>query len=220
MEDTDSSTSYLSVSSTSSSHLQEKLPTASSSTFISTARPSTILSHPSSTSTTIEPTRTDPQMWFSQPSEHDIVCGRGKSICAHAGNQKFRRMILARREEYQSTVKRDDKARITAEVVQALCNGPCPSRFLIKDTETHLYREVDMEFAREKVSHALRSRLSSSKMKKKRPAMASDDDSDLQKRRRKTPGNSSYCKWTKEEELQIEIMILEQQQILQTLLQR
>lgn len=37
-------------------------------------------------------------------------------------------MIMARREEYQSTGKRDDKARITAEIVHALCNGPFPSR--------------------------------------------------------------------------------------------
>ncbi len=128
MEDSNSSTSSFSILSTSSSHLQEELPTASSSNLVTAVRPSTILSHPSSMSNTIRPTGTAPQTWFSQPSEHDIVCGRGKSICAHPGNQKFRRMILARREEYQSTVKRDDKARITAQVVQALCNGPFPSR--------------------------------------------------------------------------------------------
>jgi hypothetical protein len=84
-----------------------------------------------------------------------------------------------------------------------------------------LYREVDMEYAREKVSHALRSRLSSSKMKKKRSVTVNDEDSDQQKRRRKSrhPRNSSYCKWTKEEEDQIQIMICEQQRLLQTLLQ-
>ncbi|GAX10370.1 hypothetical protein FisN_3Lh585 [Fistulifera solaris] len=219
MKDTNLSTNCLSGSLTSSSTLHEEIPIASSPTFVTHVRPSTILSHPSM-STTIEPTRTAPQTWFSQPSDHDIVCGRGKSICAHAGNQKFRRMIVARREEYQSTLKRDDKARITAEVVQALCNGPSPSRFLIKDTETDLYREVDMEYAREKVSHALRSRLSTSKMKKKRSVPAHDDeDSDQQKRRRKTPRNNNYCNWTKEEEVQIQMMIQNQQQLLQTLLQ-
>ena len=37
-------------------------------------------------------------------------------------------MILTRRDEYQASFKRDDKARITAEIVEALRSGPFPLR--------------------------------------------------------------------------------------------
>jgi hypothetical protein len=50
--------------------------------------------------------------------------------------------------------------------------------------------------------------------------MANDDDSNSQTRRRKTPHSNIHCKWTKEEEIEIQMMIREQQHLLQMLLQR
>jgi hypothetical protein len=63
----------------------------------------------------------------ASPAKFDIICGRGKSV-THPGNVRFRRMISARKEEYQKSKRRDDKTRITQEIVDALQQGPEPSR--------------------------------------------------------------------------------------------
>jgi hypothetical protein len=56
------------------------------------------------------------------PDPMDIICGRGKSI-SHPGNQRFRRMILAKKEAYQKARRRDEKTRITFEIVVELRRG-------------------------------------------------------------------------------------------------
>jgi hypothetical protein len=65
--------------------------------------------------------------FISLPGNYDVICGRGKSV-AHPGNQRFRDLVLARKEEYQKAKRRDDKTRITSEIVEALRQGPEPSR--------------------------------------------------------------------------------------------
>jgi hypothetical protein len=57
----------------------------------------------------------------------DIVCGRGSRV-AHPGNQRFRKIVLDYKEAYQKAQRRDDKTRITQEIVEALRSGPEPSR--------------------------------------------------------------------------------------------
>jgi hypothetical protein len=57
----------------------------------------------------------------------DIVCGRGSRV-AHPGNQRFRKIILERKQEYQKAQRRDEKTRITHEIVEILRSGPEPSR--------------------------------------------------------------------------------------------
>jgi hypothetical protein len=57
----------------------------------------------------------------------DIICGRGSRV-AHPGNQRFRKAVLERKAEYQKAQRRDDKTRITHEIVETLRSGPEPSR--------------------------------------------------------------------------------------------
>ena len=64
---------------------------------------------------------------ITTPGTWDILCGRGKSA-AHPGNQRFRQIIQSRRDEYQRAVRRDDKTKITFEIVESLRNGPNASR--------------------------------------------------------------------------------------------
>jgi hypothetical protein len=56
------------------------------------------------------------------PEPMDVICGRGKSI-SHPGNQRFRKMILAKKEAYQKARRRDEKTRITFEIVVELRQG-------------------------------------------------------------------------------------------------
>jgi hypothetical protein len=61
------------------------------------------------------------------PGPMDVICGRGKSV-SHPGNQRFRRIILAKKEAYQKARRRDEKTRITFEIVVELRRGSQPSR--------------------------------------------------------------------------------------------
>jgi hypothetical protein len=61
------------------------------------------------------------------PAVSDVICGRGKSV-SHPGNKRFRRLILAQKEAYQKATRRDDKTRITFEIVEQLRRGSDPSR--------------------------------------------------------------------------------------------
>lgn len=65
----------------------------------------------------------------SVPDENDVICGRGKSV-AHLGNQRFRKMVSARKEAYQKATRRDEKTFIASEIVEALRQGPEPSRYV------------------------------------------------------------------------------------------
>ena len=85
---------------------------------------------------------------------NDIVCGRDKLSHAHIGNKMFRRVIEQNRERYQTATSRETKTRITAELVNKFCSA---GRFLKKDDVTGMWSDVGEEYAREKVSHALRS---------------------------------------------------------------
>jgi len=63
-----------------------------------------------------------------EPQPQDVICGRGKSV-AHPGNQRLAELIKERKEEYQKANRRDDKTRITYEIVQAMQHGPTPARY-------------------------------------------------------------------------------------------
>jgi hypothetical protein len=61
------------------------------------------------------------------PAKNDVICGRGKSV-AHPGNQRFRSIILGRKEDYKKANRRDLKTQITLEIVSELRQGPDPAR--------------------------------------------------------------------------------------------
>lgn len=94
----------------------------------------------------------------------DVLCGRERQIHAHQGNRKFRHLINMNRERYQTATSREVKTSITAEIVETvrLSGG----RFLKQDEG--IWREVDPNYAHEKVSHALRSAKDPNKPKQKR----------------------------------------------------
>jgi len=61
------------------------------------------------------------------PMPMDVICGRGKSV-SHPGNQRFRELVAERKDEYQRARRRDDKTKITFEIVEELRRGIEPSR--------------------------------------------------------------------------------------------
>ena len=125
----------------------------------------------------------------------DIMCGRDRFIHSHPGNHRFRRLISDYRERYQSAKHRDEKTRMTTEVVDTVKGYG--GRFLKQ--EGGFWREVDQSYAHEKVSHALRS--------------AKDPNRANPKRTRNIPIRPPSA----EEERFFQIMLADQQAIYQRL---
>lgn len=92
-----------------------------------------------------------------QPHKFDIVCGRDKFCHGHVGNRRFRVIIAMNRERYQTSNSREEKSKITNEIVALIRTCKPGGRFLKLDTATNRWCIVTEEYAREKVSHALRS---------------------------------------------------------------
>lgn len=67
------------------------------------------------------PTRFSPGL--QTPSPEDVICGRGKMTSSHPGNRRFRELVLEKKQAYQRARRRDDKTRITSELVQTLREG-------------------------------------------------------------------------------------------------
>lgn len=111
------------------------------------------------------PAGLDPSQGIENPLDLDILCGRGKSI-AHKGNALFRELIDAKKDEYQAARRREDKTRLTCEIVAELRQS---SRFLLKDPKLQLWFEVGEEYIKEKVSHALRSRPNEERKRRLKP---------------------------------------------------
>lgn len=91
------------------------------------------------------------------PKKFDIVCGKDKLSRAHVGNKRFRAVIEMNRERYQTAPTRDDKTQITCEIIAMIRSCQPGGRFLKFDTDTNQWIVLGDEYAREKVSHALRS---------------------------------------------------------------
>lgn len=99
---------------------------------------------------------------------YDVVCGRDKLSHSHPGNKRFRRIIQSYREKYQTASRREDKTRITGEIVALVEHSG--GRFLKSDENGKVgeWSEVDPASIHEKVSHALRSARDPSQTKAKR----------------------------------------------------
>lgn len=156
----------------------------------------------SSSSVTGETTRTTQPRGevVHEPKPMDIICGRGSRI-THPGNKRFRQIVLEQKELYQKAIKREDKTKITLDIVHRLMSFEEPSRyvclygrlwhghmricakyndltptlwgtthrFLLKDAKSNCWYDVGFEYAKEKVSHALRSRPTDDKRKRIKP---------------------------------------------------
>eukprot|EP00977_Amphora_coffeiformis_P000823 scaffold175_cov177-Amphora_coffeaeformis.AAC.25 len=109
-----------------------------------------------------------PRELVHDPKPEDIICGRG-SKGSHPGNKRFRQIVMEQRDLYQKATKREEKTKITLDIVQRLMSCKKPARFLLRDTKSNCWYDVGFEYAKEKVSHALRSRPTEDKRKRSKP---------------------------------------------------
>ncbi len=125
--------------------------------------PSTVSSVPSTPGEDEKPKkkRTRPPRRFSadavEPTDHDILFGRGGSTNNHPGNVHFRQVALELRSWYELANSKAQKRDISMDLLQIMKNEN--RRFLEKLESDGLWHEVEDDGARWKASQALRERL-------------------------------------------------------------
>ena len=101
-----------------------------------------------------------------QPSEYDVVCGRGKGFYNKPGNRRFRSIVSTYIDDYESCKSKIDKSLILGQIVDRVReqdNGR--ARFLKYDTKLKCWCVLTNDQAREKVGHAIRECVQSTKDK-------------------------------------------------------
>jgi hypothetical protein len=92
-----------------------------------------------------------------QPSELDVICGRGKGCYDQAGNIRMRDICKANISKYLAAKTKLDKSLVISDIVEQVQNNGT-ARFVKLDKDLG-WVVISDEKAREKVGHALREAL-------------------------------------------------------------
>jgi hypothetical protein len=92
-----------------------------------------------------------------KPSATDVVCGKGKECFNHPGNKRFRDVIDANLNRYQSASNKMEKSAIVNEIVD-LIRKDCSYNggFVRPETYSSRWFEIGDDAAREKVGQVIR----------------------------------------------------------------
>jgi hypothetical protein len=88
-----------------------------------------------------------------EPSENDVLCGRGGSINSHPGNERFRILVEKRKRVYLTARFKREKRLIACSIVSEI---RALNPFLSRDAKSGLWKDIGDEKARDKTSQALR----------------------------------------------------------------
>jgi|Transcript_3628 hypothetical protein len=94
-----------------------------------------------------------------QPSNYDVICGRGKSCFNHIGNRRFRVTIDMNLSRYASASSKLEKSLIVMSIVDTVRDNSPRGGFVKHVVRTSRWYEVGDHLAREKVGQALREAL-------------------------------------------------------------
>jgi hypothetical protein len=96
-----------------------------------------------------------------KPSEHDVICGRGRKIFKHFGNQNFRKIVAGRMGEYCNSASKLQKSFIIRDIVALVRSNSPNAGFVKKSSQQNGRWCVLGDFlSREKTSQAFRDALS------------------------------------------------------------
>lgn len=87
-----------------------------------------------------------------EPSQDDILCGRGKGSYNRAANKKFRSLVRQYLSEYTSARTRVDKSAVIDNILDRVQGNQ--TRFVTFKEER--WFEISEDQAREKIGHCLR----------------------------------------------------------------
>jgi hypothetical protein len=93
------------------------------------------------------------------PSEHDFICGRGRKIFMHVGNQRFRHIVESRLREYSNATTKLEKSNIICEMVDHVRSNSPHGGFVKKASKDGRWYQLGDFLSREKTSQAFRDAL-------------------------------------------------------------
>jgi hypothetical protein len=91
------------------------------------------------------------------PNMFDILCGQSRICANHTGNRRFQVVLDLFAPKYDASSSKQEKMALTKEIVAVIANSG--GRFL--KYHEGLWTEISTVTARDKVSHALRTKVSS-----------------------------------------------------------
>mmetsp|Transcript_28872 Transcript_28872/g.44380 ORF Transcript_28872/g.44380 Transcript_28872/m.44380 type:complete len:474 (+) Transcript_28872:176-1597(+) len=90
---------------------------------------------------------------INDPSDTDVLCGRGGAALRHPGNQTYRRLVSLNKGLYITCLKAE-KLKISKSIVAAIREQK--GRFLERDSSDNTWYDIGDKKAMEKTSQALR----------------------------------------------------------------
>lgn len=96
-----------------------------------------------------------PQAGIKEPTNNDVLYGRGGGTNHHQGNKRYRLLVEEKKVEYVNS-KRLDKPVVALNIVKKWREQSPPGRFLKLDEKKGTWSDVGDKKAREKTSQALR----------------------------------------------------------------
>jgi hypothetical protein len=107
------------------------------------------------------------------PTKFDVLCGQSRICASHTGNRRFQIVLEVYASRYDQAGSKQDKMILTKEIVGCITNSG--GRFLkFKDG---MWQEIPAVMARDKVSHALRTKVASWKKQKEEEEQQSKPES-------------------------------------------
>jgi hypothetical protein len=91
------------------------------------------------------------------PNKFDILCGQSRICANHPGNRRFQVVLDLFAPKYDASSSKQEKMALTKEIVAVIANSG--GRFL--KYQDGLWTEISTVTARDKVSHALRTKVAS-----------------------------------------------------------
>lgn len=91
-----------------------------------------------------------------QPTDWDVVCGRGKGSYNKPGNKRFREIVKEHMSEYMGARTKFDKSTVLQNIIDIIREQNNGTARFIKQNKDGSWYEISEDAAREKVGHTLR----------------------------------------------------------------
>ena len=92
-----------------------------------------------------------------EPSQFDVLCGQSRTCANHSGNKRFQAVLDSYATKYEASKSKQEKMTLTKEIVSCITSSG--GRFL--KFKGNKWVEIADVTARDKVSHALRTKVQS-----------------------------------------------------------
>ena len=77
-----------------------------------------------------------------QPGDCDVICGRGRNVFNHSGNERFRTIVAGYLDRYNQANAKLEKSYILSEIVTRVREASPNGGFVKKDPKTGKWMEV------------------------------------------------------------------------------